>query len=75
MKRAALPPAEPVPVAIVLSVRLTDGSFESNTTIPVTASSEEKQAATMKWLEIMQFGLKLSGDVKIDTATDLVVTP
>jgi hypothetical protein len=69
MRRAALP-AEPVPPMIVLSVRITDGSFESNVNIALDASPAEKNAATLRWLEIMQFGLKQHGsDIEIRTAT------
>ena len=65
----------PKPVAIVLSVRLTDGSFESNTSIPVSASHAERMAAAARWMEIMQFGLKLSGDVLIKTSDEPQAQP
>lgn len=65
------PAVAPEP-AIVLSVRITDGSFESTVSVPVKASAAEKKAATLRWLEIMQFGLKQHGsDVVIRTDTGL----
>jgi len=52
----------------VLSVRLTDGTFESHVTVPVSSPKADKDAAVNKWLSIMQFGLSMHGDdVRIDT--------
>lgn len=62
----------PAVVAIVLSVKLTDGSFESNLSVPVNSPKEAKDAAVMKWLSIMQFGLSMHGD---EVAIDTVISP
>lgn len=50
------------PVAIILSVRLTDDTFSSSVSVPVTSPQAEKDAAVKKWLSIMQFGLSMHGD-------------
>ena len=53
---------------IVFSVALTDGSFNSNVSVPINASEAEKMKAVTRWLEIMMFGIKLPGEVLIKTA-------
>lgn len=62
MSRTHTPPA---PVAIIFSVRLSDGTFESQVSVPINAPQTERQTAVERWMEIMQFGLKLPGAVEI----------
>lgn len=45
-------------LTIKLSVSLSDGSFESNLSFPVSAVAEHKDALVKMWLSAMQVGLK-----------------
>ena len=67
MGRRPSPPAsmEAGPLTVVLSVSLSDGSFNSSVTVPVAATKAEMDAGVARWLEIMQFGLKIAGEVTI----------
>lgn len=59
------------PLTVVLTVALSDGSFTSSVTVPVAATGAERDAAVKRWLDIMQFGLKLAGDVGIAQSVPL----
>ena len=61
-----------MPLAVKFSVALSDGSFESHVSVPVLASEADKQTAIMRWMEIIQFGLKLPGRVDIHQSVDSV---
>lgn len=58
------------PLAIKFSVTLSDGSFESHVSVPVDAGEEERRTAVTRWMEIIQFGLKLQGRVDIHQSVD-----
>lgn len=66
MRRAPLVYDQPQIPFIELSVRISDGTLESSVRIPVNAAEAERRSAAMKWLEIIQFGLKLPGAASID---------
>lgn len=44
--------------AIVLSVRLKSGGFESSLEIPTTADAEVRDAAVRQWLDMMSVGVR-----------------
>lgn len=58
------------PLTVKLSVALSDGSFESHVSVPVYASEADKQTAVLRWMDIIQFGLKLPGRVDIHQSAD-----
>lgn len=60
------PAAEPRVPRIVLSVRVDDGSFESQMSVAVDASEEKKREVALNWFETMLFGLQQKGDVSIN---------
>lgn len=66
MKRSAIIYDQPQIPFIELSVRISDGTLESSVKVPVNASPAERNAAAVKWLEIIQFGLKLPGAAYIE---------
>lgn len=67
--RKPIEPAPPAPVCIVLSVKITDGSFQSDVQVRVDAPKEERDRAIRRWLDIMAFAIKLPGDVEIRQST------
>jgi len=46
-------------VGIELSVRLTNGAFESRITLPVGSTSEQRLALTMAWFKLMEEALAM----------------
>lgn len=46
-------------VGIELSVRLTNGFFESRITLPVASTSEQRLALTSAWLKLMEEALAI----------------
>lgn len=70
MRRTPLVYDQPQIPFIELSVRISDGTLESSVRVPINASAAERNAAAMKWFEIIQFGLTLPGAASIDA--DLV---
>ena len=66
VKRSAIQYDQPQLPHIELSVRISDGTLESSVKVPINASPAEKNTAVMKWLEIIQFGLKLPGAAYIE---------
>jgi hypothetical protein len=55
----AIPPG---PDAILLSVRLRNGGFESQVEVPVESTKEEIDEFVLSWLALMQAGIKLGQD-------------
>lgn len=53
------------PIAVILSVRLSDGTFDSSVSVPISATNARKAAAVEQWLQTIQFGLSLDGAVNI----------
>ena len=52
-------PTDPKKQGVELSLRLTDGTFESRITMPLDASAEGKKRFAAAWLQLMETGLKL----------------
>lgn len=46
--------------AIMLSVKLRSGGFESSIEVPVDASKSEMDEFVSSWLKMMEMGLKLA---------------
>lgn len=44
---------------IELSIRVTDGSFDTRIAIPVNSSEEQRASLTKMWLEQLSLALKL----------------
>ena len=65
MSRRVATPEPEEPMTVILSVKLSDGSFNSSVSVPVNATKERKDAALDQWLKTIQFGLSLTGDVNI----------
>lgn len=59
------------PIAVIMSVRLSDNTFESSISIPIDAAQERKEAAVLQWLSTMQFGLGLGGGVSIEHVSEV----
>ena len=55
---------------IILSVKLASGQFDTSLSISVNCSPEERTDAIMRWLELVQMGLKLK---VVDLRADLEV--
>jgi hypothetical protein len=54
------PQADPTPtVGIELSVRLTNGAFESRITLPVGSTPEQRLALTSAWFKLMEEALAM----------------
>lgn len=60
MSRYPQPLADPTAAtSIELSVRLTNGAFESRITMPVDSTSEQRLTLTSAWLKLMEEALAM----------------
>lgn len=56
--------------AIVLSVRLKSGGFESHIEVPVHATRAEIDKFMSAWLELMDAGIKMGRSLPLDGPKD-----
>lgn len=55
------------PLRLILNIRLSDGSFDTELSVPLPKTEAEKEHAVGQWMELIRTGLKVS-------ATDLRAT-
>ena len=50
-------------ISMVLSVGLSDGSFESRVSLPITAADDQRQEVIKAWFDLMDKALRLAASV------------
>lgn len=60
--RKPLQPEPPGPLTAKLSISLSDGSFETFVTVPLTCSVEQRHKAVERWLRLAAEGMAMGAE-------------